>query len=99
DDALLLERLPHLSPHYSDIRVPVAIVTGDSDLIVPVNENARRLHEALPQSQLIVLKQAGHQIVQTRPDAVMAAIDSVAARIPGKRVDRVATRNPFLTLR
>jgi len=78
DDALLNESLPKLSPNYSEVTVPTVILTGDSDLIVPAEENAHRLHEALPQSELIVLPNTGHQIPFTRPDAVADAIDRVA---------------------
>src|SRR5229473_4253645 len=81
DDALLNESLPKLSPRYSDISVPVVIMTGDSDQIVPAKENAHRLYEALPHAELIVLEKTGHQIPFTRPDAVVDAIDRVAARI------------------
>ena len=62
------------------LRVPVAIIVGDSDQIVPVEENSRRLHQALPGSELIVLTNTGHQIPFTRPDAVVEAIDEVAAK-------------------
>lgn len=64
----------------SRLRMPVSIVTGDSDLIVPATENAHRLYEALPHSELIVLEKTGHQIPFTRPDAVVKAIDQVAAK-------------------
>jgi pimeloyl-ACP methyl ester carboxylesterase len=80
DDALLNESLPKFTPRYSEIRVPVVIVTGDSDLIVPAKENAHRLYEALPHAELVVLEKTGHQIPFTRPDAVIDAIDRVAAR-------------------
>ncbi len=80
DDALLTESLPKFAPRYSDIRVPVVIVTGASDLIVPAKENAHRLYEALPHAELIVLEKTGHQIPFTRPEAVVDAIDRVAAR-------------------
>jgi pimeloyl-ACP methyl ester carboxylesterase len=80
DDALLSESLPKFTGRYSDIRVPTAIVTGDSDLIVPAKENSHRLYEALPHAELIVLENTGHQIPFTRPDAVIDAIDRVAAK-------------------
>ena len=78
DDALLNKSLPNLSARYSEIRTPMAIVTGDSDLIVPAEENAHRLHESLPDSRLQVLSQTGHQIPFTRPEAVMDAIRLVS---------------------
>ena len=92
DDALLIESLPKLTSRYSEIRVPVVIVTGDSDLIVPANENAHRLYEALPHAELIVLEKTGHQIPFTRPDAVVDAIDRVTAKteaLPGARTSGV----------
>jgi pimeloyl-ACP methyl ester carboxylesterase len=64
----------------SRLRMPVSIVTGDSDLIVPATQNAHRLYEALPHSELVVLEKTGHQIPFTRPDAVVAAINQVAAK-------------------
>ena len=82
DDALLNESLPKFTNRYSDIRVPVAIVTGDSDQIVPAEENAHRLYESLPHSHLDVLPLTGHQIPFTRPEAVAAAIEHVAALSP-----------------
>ena len=80
DDALLNESLAKFAERYSGIRVPVVIVTGDSDLIVPAKENAHRLYEALPHAELIVLEKTGHQIPFTRPDAVVDAINRVAAK-------------------
>jgi pimeloyl-ACP methyl ester carboxylesterase len=80
DDALLTESLPKFAPRYSDIRVPVVVVTGDSDLIVPAKENAHRLYETLPHAELIVLEKTGHQIPFTRPEAVVDAIDRVATK-------------------
>jgi len=78
DDALLNASLPKLSLDYSKVTLPTVILTGDSDQIVPARENAYRLHEALPQSELIVLPRTGHQIPFTKPEAVVDAIDRVA---------------------
>lgn len=82
DDALLNESLPKFADRYAGIRVPVAIITGDSDQIVPADENAHRLYKSLPHAHLDVLPLTGHQIPFTRPEAVMAAIDHVAALSP-----------------
>jgi pimeloyl-ACP methyl ester carboxylesterase len=81
DDALLNQSLPKLSARYSELDLPMAILTGDSDLIVAPLENAHRLHQALPASNLIELPRTGHQIPFTHPEAVIKAIDQVAARI------------------
>jgi pimeloyl-ACP methyl ester carboxylesterase len=80
DDALLNTSLPKFTDRYPEIRIPVVILTGDSDLIVPAQENAHRLYRALPHAELVVLEKTGHQIPFTRPGAVVDAIDRVAAR-------------------
>ena len=79
DDALLNESLPEFADRYPEINVPVAIVTGDADQIVPAEQNAERLHQALPHSHFNLLPRTGHQIPFTRPEAVLAAIDHIAA--------------------
>jgi pimeloyl-ACP methyl ester carboxylesterase len=77
DDALLNVGLRNFSPRYSGLSLPITIVTGDSDLIVSLEENSRRLHQELPHSELVVLEKTGHQIPITRPEAVVEAIDRV----------------------
>ena len=83
DDALLNESLPKFADRYPEINAPVVIVTGDADQIVPAEQNAERLHQALPRSHFNILPKTGHQIPFTRPDAVLAAIDRISATSPG----------------
>jgi pimeloyl-ACP methyl ester carboxylesterase len=77
DDRSLNGSLDSLSNRYGEIRMPVVIVTGDSDLLLKPEEQAHRLHQAIPGSQLVSLAETGHQIPQTRPEAVIAAIETV----------------------
>jgi pimeloyl-ACP methyl ester carboxylesterase len=78
DDALLDASLAKFSPRYEDLDLPIAIVTGDSDLIVPARENALRLAEVLPRARLRILEKTGHQIPLVRPDAVIEALELVS---------------------
>lgn len=82
DDALLSESLPKFAARYPEIKVPMVIVTGDADQIVPAEQNAERLFQALPHSHFNVLPRTGHQIPFTRPEAVLAAIDQIAELSP-----------------
>jgi pimeloyl-ACP methyl ester carboxylesterase len=77
DESSLNDSLKKFSPRYSELSVPVSILTGDSDLIVSEKEQAERLHQALPKSHLIVLPKTGHQIPFTRPQAVVDEIERV----------------------
>jgi pimeloyl-ACP methyl ester carboxylesterase len=71
----LNDSLKVLSERYADIRLPVVIVAGDSDLLLEPKSQSHRLHQTIPGSELIVLPRTGHQIPQTRPQSVINAIE------------------------
>ena len=77
DEATLNASLTTLGPKYDSIRLPVVIITGDSDLIVNPQTNAYALHRAVKSSKLVVLRRAGHEIQLTHPRAVLDAISMV----------------------
>lgn len=74
DEWTLNASLKRISPRYAEIRVPVVIVTGDTDQVVAPQENAYRLKAAISQSQLVELKHTGHQIPQTDPQSIRNAL-------------------------
>ncbi len=75
DDESFNPSLRKISGHYVEIKPPVSILAGDSDLIVSGKENAVRLHDELPTSRLIVLPRTGHEIPFTHPKPVIAEIE------------------------
>jgi pimeloyl-ACP methyl ester carboxylesterase len=79
NDATLNAGLQDLSSQYQKIRAPVIIVTGDSDLMVSPQQNAFQLYRTIGHAQLVVIPRTGHQIPQTRPQAVLQAVDLAAA--------------------
>ena len=74
DEAGLNRSLSELSKRYVEIRVPVVIVTGDRDQIVSPEQNAYALHATIPQSQLIEIKNVGHEIPLTHPESIATAL-------------------------
>src|SRR5437870_332290 len=74
---VLNDSLKQFSPRYPEITIPVSILAGDSDLIVPEKKNAERLHQVLPKSRLILLPKTGHQIPFTRSQAVVDEIERI----------------------
>jgi len=75
DETTLRASLERLSPRYSEIELPVVIVTGDADRVLDPKDHAYPLHKTITHSKLIVLRDTGHQLPQTQPDVVIAAID------------------------
>jgi pimeloyl-ACP methyl ester carboxylesterase len=78
DEWSLNEGLKAIGKRYSEIHVPLVIVTGDSDQIVLPQANAYRLKAEIGQSQLVELKHAGHQIPQTEPQSIRNALTLIS---------------------
>jgi pimeloyl-ACP methyl ester carboxylesterase len=81
---VLNDSLKKMSKRYSEINIPVVIVTGDQDKIVSPKENAYRLQAALSQSRLIELKETGHEIPQTHPESVYAALTLISLSLASR---------------
>ena len=77
DEYGLDHELKQICKHYSEIGIPVVIVTGDHDKVVSAEHNAIRLKTSISQSQLIELKSTGHQIPQTHPESIYKALSLI----------------------
>jgi pimeloyl-ACP methyl ester carboxylesterase len=77
DDLTLDDSLRRLSIRYREITAPAVIVTGDQDHIVPPDQNALRLHRALINSELVIIRNAGHQIPQIHPEEILRAVERI----------------------
>ncbi len=74
---------PHIvlmADAYPTLDLPVEIVHGTADAIVPHDVHAVPLSKALPDAQLTLLPGVGHMPHHADPDAVVAAIDRAAER-------------------
>ncbi|MDR7125274.1 alpha/beta hydrolase [Pseudotabrizicola sp. 4114] len=65
---------------YPQLDLPIELVHGDADTIVPLHIHSAPLMDLIPQGHLTVLPGAGHMPHHTHPEAVIAAIDRAAAR-------------------
>jgi len=77
DEYGLDQELKKVSKHYSEISIPVVIVTGDHDKVVSAEHNAFQLKTSISQSQLMELKNTGHQIPQTHPESIYSALSLI----------------------
>lgn len=51
------------------VELPVVIICGDDDLVTPV-EHSRAMADLLPKAELLLVPDAGHQVVMEQPEAV-----------------------------
>jgi len=63
-----------LPDRLAEFTLPVLVITGDSDKIVPT-ENSVQLAGELPNAALVVIPQAGHVPHEEQPDLFMQAVD------------------------
>lgn len=74
---------PHLvrmAEEYPRLTLPIEIVHGDADTIVPLEVHSRPLAERVRSANLKILKGVGHMPHHVAQDDVIAAIDRAAAR-------------------
>ncbi len=62
------------------IRVPALVIVGDEDTFTPPDE-ARRMAEAIPSSELVVIPGAGHLSNLEQPERFGAAISTLLSRL------------------
>lgn len=76
----LKENLRALSPKYSQLMLPLEIIHGDSDPIVPQEVHSARLVQDVEGANLVILEGLGHMPQHLAHEAVIAAIDRAATR-------------------
>ncbi|OYU19363.1 MAG: alpha/beta hydrolase [Rhodobacteraceae bacterium PARR1] len=69
-----------MEPRLPSLTLPIELVHGDADTIVPLTIHSLPLSQRLPNAHLTVLPGVGHMPHHTNPDAVLDAIDRAAAR-------------------
>jgi non-heme chloroperoxidase len=81
--------LTDFRPDLPNIDVPVLIIHGDADRVLPYPVTAKRLQAALPGSQLVTLPGAPHAIPWTHADEVnRAMLEFVSAPVPAMTMAR-----------
>lgn len=71
----LASRESGLAERLGEFDLPVLVITGDDDRIVPTEQSIRLAGE-LPNAQLVVIPQCGHLPHEERPDEFMQAVTS-----------------------
>ena len=80
DAALMTPSVMELHHHYSELKMPITIITGADDQIADVGRQSERLHRELPQSEFIALPGLGHMVHHLAPDAVANAVARAAQK-------------------
>jgi pimeloyl-ACP methyl ester carboxylesterase len=69
------------APRYGNIRVPVVVITGDTDKTVSPAIHSRPFAAAVPDAKLIVLPGVGHIVQNAAPELVAREIDAMIGKI------------------
>lgn len=70
----LNEYLQQLSPHYDGIRLPLLLIHGKADLLVPWWNHGRRVLPVVPHSEVLLIEDAGHAPHHSHPELVSREI-------------------------
>jgi pimeloyl-ACP methyl ester carboxylesterase len=77
----LASRNSGLAERLSQLILPVLVITGDDDRIVPTQDSIRLAGE-LPNARLVIIPQAGHVPHEERPDLFTQATNEFITSLP-----------------
>jgi pimeloyl-ACP methyl ester carboxylesterase len=70
-----------LDEQFDQIQVPVLVITGDNDLLVPAEESIRLSAELLD-AEMVVIPDCGHVPQEERPEEFLQAVADFVAELP-----------------
>lgn len=73
-----------LEKRLGEVRVPVLVVTGDDDRIVPTEQSIRLAGE-IPGAQLVVIPECGHVPQEECPGPFLEAVEAFLRNVPAGR--------------
>lgn len=76
----LRPQVVEMSEHYHTLAMPLEILHGEADTIVPLEVHSEPLSRQAPDANLVRMPGVGHMPHHADPDAVIAAVDRAAAR-------------------
>ncbi len=76
----LRDQIVAMAPRYPALTLPIEMVHGDTDTIVPLRIHSAPLASRLPSANLTVIPGAGHMPHHTHPQIVIDAINRAATR-------------------
>lgn len=80
DTGLMVPSAATLADRYDELDLPVTILAGEGDRIVDVEEQPKRLHAALPGSELKIIPGVGHMVQHSTPAIVAAAVRAMTPK-------------------
>jgi pimeloyl-ACP methyl ester carboxylesterase len=83
DVAALLPQIERQSARYAGLKMPILILTADTDTVVSPVIHSAGLKRDVAQASLITIPRTGHAPHQTKPDIVIPAMLDFLARLPG----------------
>jgi pimeloyl-ACP methyl ester carboxylesterase len=84
ESGMMIPAAARLSERYGELTMPVAIIAGENDRICDVDHNARRLHETIQHSELIIEPGVGHMAHYAEPERILEAVSRLEASLtPG----------------
>jgi pimeloyl-ACP methyl ester carboxylesterase len=78
---MLTSNPPHLEDVVSELTMPVLVVTGDDDRVVPT-EHSIRLASEIPGAELAIIEDCGHLPQEECPEAFLLAVTAFLSILP-----------------
>lgn len=84
---MLIPNASAAQKHYGELRMPVAIIAGDGDRLINIDDQSARLHDEVRHSTFDRVTGVGHMVHQSAPERVMAAISKTSGPASGAKIE------------
>ncbi len=91
DAAVMVPAAASMAPRLPELKMPVTVIAGSGDMVVPPSEQSERLSRELRRSRLIMVEGAGHMVHHTAAGRIASEIRTAAA---GVQVEKAAADHP-----
>lgn len=68
--------------YLEQVNVPTLIISGADDWITPPKQGGQRIHDAMPNSELVIFENSGHWPFLEEPDRFIAVVSEWLAGLP-----------------
>jgi pimeloyl-ACP methyl ester carboxylesterase len=72
-------------------KIPTLIICGDHDLVTPA-EYSKKMADALPDSELVIVARAGHLVLLAKPDPISDGLVRLVKRATPNRFAALSQR-------
>ncbi|MGY5865886.1 MAG: alpha/beta hydrolase [Candidatus Thorarchaeota archaeon] len=58
----------NITDHLHRIKIPTCVIAGEKDILKPANPYSKLIHDSVPNSEMVIIRDSGHAIMFDKPE-------------------------------